>query len=66
LVRPKILIPGSTIFYRDDMARELFFIESGEVEVSLLLPTYSPPYEGTDARITMSRDLQDGGSHRSD
>ncbi|TFJ86293.1 hypothetical protein NSK_002501 [Nannochloropsis salina CCMP1776] len=33
VLRPKILIPGVTIFNRDDMTREAVFLEEGEVEV---------------------------------
>ncbi|GAB5032884.1 potassium channel skor-like [Nannochloropsis oceanica] len=33
VLRPKILIPGVTIFNRDDMTRETLFVEEGEVEV---------------------------------
>lgn len=36
VLRPKILIPGVTIYNRDDMTREALFLEEGEVEVRLL------------------------------
>jgi hypothetical protein len=32
--RPKILIPGALIYNRDDMTREVLFLQSGEVDVS--------------------------------
>lgn len=33
VLRPKILIPGVTIYNRDDMTREALFLEEGELEV---------------------------------
>ena len=36
--RPKILIPGVTIYNRDDMTREVLFLEEGELEVSNAWP----------------------------
>lgn len=36
--RPKILIPGTAIYYRNDVAREVCFLESGLVEVRPSLP----------------------------
>ncbi len=33
VLRPKILIPGVTIYNCDDMTREALFLEEGEVEV---------------------------------
>lgn len=33
VLHPKILIPGVTIYNRDDMTREALFLEEGEVEV---------------------------------
>jgi hypothetical protein len=42
LLRPKILILDANIFNRDDMTREVFFLESGEIEVRAL--HHSPPH----------------------